>query len=303
MLTRASSSLPSLLLLLLAAAGSVFIDISAFEAAGNANGRRNSIQGRRRSSQIDPKAAAQLRRGSSLPGRRQSAFMGTANRFVRALRHKSFKDSDDIGGAKSGAPVASGSRNDGTAASAKVMQQTPHSAEAFKARAGSAAKATEDRVAAEMRVQAMWRLRFRDAPGVEAEIAKMHATATAKAIFAAWEAEQTAQRIQKDAEAQLRVSLALQGASGSSPSGDRSFKRGSGEGGGAGSSAEGGGGLPERPSLRLSEPGGEHLSLAAASSNRTGASDGNSARPPAFSLTSNRIPGDPLDSGTSGLSA
>lgn len=288
-----------MLLRLLSAAGSVFIDISAFEAAGNAPGRRNSTQGRRRSSQIDPKAASQMRRGSSLyGGRRQSVFMDTANRFVRAIRQKSSKDIDDI--SKGGAPAAAGSRSDGTAASAKLMQ-TPHSAEAFKARAGSAAKATEDRVAAEMRVQAMWRLRFRDAPGVEAEIAKMHATATAKAIFAAWEAEQMAQRIQKDAEAQLRASLALRGTSGSSPPGERS-----GEAGGAGSSGEGGGGLPERPSLRLSASGtdqGEHLSLAAASSNRTGASDGGSARPPAFSLTSNRIPGDPLDSGTSGLSA
>lgn len=222
----------------LSAAGSVYIDIAVFETQlGN-----SKHGGWRRSSFVDQQRLSESgairstfalpqhfsigslllgRRGSSVASMRRSRRSSLASDASSGLRRRSqwitgsnlmrYAFTRRGSGDGRAAPAAAPS-SDNEAANIRHLANVrlenlsyDVSAEAAKARAGRAAKATEDRIAAEMRVQAMWRLRFRDAPGVEAEIAKMHATETAKAIFEMWEAEQRAQRIQREAEAALRA--------------------------------------------------------------------------------------------------
>jgi hypothetical protein len=82
-------------------------------------------------------------------------------------------------------------------------------AEEAKWNAARIARQVEARVALEIQLQNKWRINFKDAPGLEAEMAKMHATITAKQISDEWEAEQaqikSQQAAHRAAERRARV--------------------------------------------------------------------------------------------------
>ena len=91
----------------------------------------------------------------------------------------------------------------------KRQEEADRRAEDMKARAASNARAEERRVAAEVRLHAFWRLHMNGAPGLDAEIAKLHASESAKQILREWEQEQRvireAQRAAKEAEWVLKL--------------------------------------------------------------------------------------------------
>jgi uncharacterized membrane protein YgcG len=59
------------------------------------------------------------------------------------------------------------------------------------------ARLAEERMAAEVRLHTMWRFMMHDCPGLEAEVAKLHASETAKQVLREWEAEQDILRKQQ----------------------------------------------------------------------------------------------------------
>ena len=61
----------------------------------------------------------------------------------------------------------------------------------------------EELAAAEARLHTMWRQKMQDCPGIEAEVAKLYASATACQVFREWEAEQEQKKKQQRAAKEL----------------------------------------------------------------------------------------------------
>ena len=59
-------------------------------------------------------------------------------------------------------------------------------------------------MAAEVRLHTMWRMQMHDCPGLEAEVAKLHASETAKHILREWEAEQDVLKQQQRAAKEVK---------------------------------------------------------------------------------------------------
>ena len=219
----------------LAAVGSVFINVTSFEeklvVVGTKARRRSSIgellkesleseapsAARRLSDTVKAATSATagrsftkrkatledngpLQRGSTMTNLKGGWGLARA-RFVRTWGSGGGTQGgfETPGAAPSGSPA--GRRFDATSV-AFDFEAMGNGSSALSAEA----RIQEERMAAEVRLHTMWRLQMHDCPGLEAEVAKLHASETAKHILREWEAEQDVLKQQQRAAKEVKSS-------------------------------------------------------------------------------------------------
>ena len=161
------------------------------------------------------------------------------------------------GAAESGGDAPAGGRGGGGVAEKR------HAGESSTAmKSMSDAWHEEQRVAAEVRLQAMWRVQMKGVAGLEAEIAKLRAGETAKQILREWEVEQEAMRRRRGMAKALQHQPAAITMTAGPPAGSGSSSSSGGGGGGEtheGEAAASAGGqapsVPENRAAAQSERG------------------------------------------------
>ena len=208
-------------LLACVAVGSVFIDVNSFEEELNGPSSASLEANSRAPTQEEPagaeRGAAPAARGRAARSTRAGSTSSVPDGMQKMMRGWMHKSQATPSAKPSRRPSArfrtrfnSMSRDTQDAAAAAAASGEAGETEeerdrreceerARKAAEEAKRKATsshawhqEQRVAAEVRLQTMWRIHMRGAPGLEAEMAKMQAGETAKQILREWEAEQLA---------------------------------------------------------------------------------------------------------------
>ena len=203
------------------AVGSVFLDMTYLMESQNGTGGALPNGGGSKPS-IDDVADAAMRANGRRPSLAQTekmmkGWLAKAKSPARGRKKSMFFKRFSLSG-MSGAPAPAGPEANAVNGSGRTSEaEDPEQSAAVRAahvakqRAASTAMTNEQRMENEVRLQRYWRIHMRGAAGLEAEIAKMHASETAKQILREWEAEEEVirqhRKAAKEAERDLKRRL------------------------------------------------------------------------------------------------